>query len=324
MAHPSVQSPVDGRITPPIQGANRIVAAPRALALWHLASLDAPAVAVVWSLAFAWADDRRLPLWVPPLLAVTTWSVYVVDRLLDVRRSLRLPAQSALRERHYFHWRHRRALMPMAFAAACIAAGIVLFCMGPMARVRDFVLAAAALVYFFGVHFLGGLHPTSPRFLRRLFSKEFLVGILFTAGCAMPSWPRGHVSVTAAALLWPFWIPAAYFAALAWLNCGCIARWEAADDAYAASFERTGREHSEPQIGGAANRFAATWLAPAGVVLAFAGHGSDPRAAALIATGALSALLLALLDRTRDRLTPLTLRAAADLALLTPMVLFLR
>jgi hypothetical protein len=32
-------------------------------------------------------------------------------------------------------------------------------------------------------------------------------------------------------------------------------------------------------------------------------------------------LLLALLDRTRERMTPLALRAAADLVLLTPLAL---
>jgi hypothetical protein len=49
-----------------------------------------------------------------------------------------------------------------------------------------------------------------------------------------------------------------------------------------------------------------------------------PRPAALTAAAAASALLLALLDRIRGRLTPLALRAAADLVLLTPLVLLLR
>jgi hypothetical protein len=41
----------------------------------------------------------------------------------------------------------------------------------------------------------------------------------------------------------------------------------------------------------------------------------------LVAAGAASALLLALLDRLRRRLTPLALRAAADLVLLTPVLI---
>jgi hypothetical protein len=41
----------------------------------------------------------------------------------------------------------------------------------------------------------------------------------------------------------------------------------------------------------------------------------------LLAAGATSALLLALLDRTRARMTSLALRAAADFVLLTPLAL---
>jgi hypothetical protein len=48
------------------------------------------------------------------------------------------------------------------------------------------------------------------------------------------------------------------------------------------------------------------------------------RIALLVASGAASALLLALLDRLRGRLTPLALRAAADLVLLTPLPFLLR
>lgn len=47
----------------------------------------------------------------------------------------------------------------------------------------------------------------------------------------------------------------------------------------------------------------------------------EPRAAAMIAAGAVSALLLAWLDGKRGRLAPVTLRAAADLVLLMPGLL---
>ncbi len=63
---------------------------PRALHLWHLASLDAPTVAVVWTLAFAWAAGVHLDRWVLVLLASGTWTVYVGDRLLDAHRAIRV------------------------------------------------------------------------------------------------------------------------------------------------------------------------------------------------------------------------------------------
>jgi hypothetical protein len=63
--------------------------APVLLRLWHLMSLDAPTVAVIWSLSFAWAAGVHLPRWIPVLLALGTWAVYVGDRLLDTRSALR-------------------------------------------------------------------------------------------------------------------------------------------------------------------------------------------------------------------------------------------
>jgi hypothetical protein len=50
---------------------------------------------------------------------------------------------------------------------------------------------------------------------------------------------------------------------------------------------------------------------------------ADRRAAELAMAAALSSLLLAALDGLRSRLSPLALRAAADLVLLTPLALLL-
>ena len=65
--------------------------APIPLRFWHLASLDAPTVALVWSLGFAWAAGVGLPVWAPLLLALVAWAVYVGDRLLDARAGFRRP-----------------------------------------------------------------------------------------------------------------------------------------------------------------------------------------------------------------------------------------
>jgi hypothetical protein len=65
-------------------------------------------------------------------------------------------------------------------------------------------------------------------------------------------------------------------------------------------------------------------LGVSGLLLATVLASTQPRPAALIAAGAASALLLALLHRLRHRLTPLALRAAADLVLLTPLALLVR
>jgi hypothetical protein len=250
-------------------------------------------------------------MWIPLLLALVTWSVYVADRLLDARTGLHNPAQHTLRARHRFHWRHRRALLPMAIAAACAAGAIILAFMPPMARARDSVLAAAALAYFSGVHSAHKARRLPLHWPRAFPGKEFLVGVLFTAGCVLPAWHRPDALAAPGSRIWVFWIPAVFFAALAWLNCSCIARWEVVGGPACCE----GRRSPLP-------RSLALVLAAIGFLLCLvAAASAHPRPAFLLAAGATSALLLALLDGTRDRMMPLALRAAADFVLLTPLAL---
>jgi hypothetical protein len=277
---------------------------PAPIRIWHLASFDAPTVAVVWSLGFAWAAGVRLPVWIPLLLALTAWAVYVADRLLDARAAIRAGDLLGLQERHLFHHRHRRLLMPLAFAAACAAGWIVLTLMPLPTRERDSVLGAAALAYFTGVHSSRGpssrglsglgLSGNSP-----LFTKELLVGALFTSACALPVFSRTAAQGSLALL--QLSAAAVFYALLAWLNCHAIDRWE-----------------SEPSVSEFQISVPACILAIAGLLVAWT---LQPRAAALIIAGAGSALLLALLHHFRSRLTPLALRATADLVLLTPLIL---
>ncbi len=194
---------------------------PVPLRLWHLTSLDAPTVAVVWSLSFARTAGVHLPMWVPLLLALGTWAVYIGDRLLDAGSALRAGNIDRLRERHYFHWTHRRILTPCAIVAGVIAAAIILLLMPVDIRKHDFVLALAAFAYFSGVHFVGRprRRPSS------IFSKELLVGVLFTSGCAFPALSRLPISGNLLQL-WPFFAVITFFALLAWLNCHAIDRWE--------------------------------------------------------------------------------------------------
>jgi hypothetical protein len=274
--------------------------APVPLRLWHLASFDAPTVAVVWSLSFAWAAGIRLPIWVPALLALGTWSVYVGDRLLDARTALVTGDLNRLRDRHFFHWRNRRVFLPSTVAAALVASGIIITLMPAMARERNSAMALAALAYFSVVHMPG----QRPQWLARLLSKEFLVGLLFTAGCALPTVSRLLRSAEPGASLFPIALPVIFFAALAWGNCYAIDCWESRADSHIAKL--------------------ACSLGVAGLLAALSLASLDPRSAALLLAGSAAAGLLAVLDRSRSRLTPLALRATADLVLLTPLALLLR
>ena len=338
IAQPSVSRPWD---------------APAPLRLWHLASLDAPTVAVVWALAFAWAFNVHFPQRAILLLALAAWVVYVGDRILDARAGLRTAQTHRLRLRHHFHWRHRRILLPLAVLAACAAVWIFLVLLPPIAKQQDSALAVAALAYFTRVHSSRKLPPSGPQpqapllppLISLVFSKELLVGLLFTAACALPALSR----LPATTPIGPLLAPVAFFASLAWLNCQAIEHWESLPSQFEASQQLRGdralkkskgfspfidRTKSEgnlapdgchPQISANNLTFsAAIFLALTGLLLSSIEFPLHPRPAALLRAGAASALLLALLDRLRNRLSPLALRAAADLVLLTPLALMLR
>jgi len=274
----------------------------RLIALWHLTSLDAPTVAVTWTLAFGWVADIRLPLWVSTVLALAAWTVYIADRLLDARSST-----SPLRQRHLFHWKHRRIFAPLAVAATTIAGVLILHSMPEAARARNSVLAAAALVYFASVHGPWRL-PRPANSLRVRWGmpfripKELLVGVLFTLACATPTWTRvpGHRLELVAPIL--------CFIALAWLNCHAIESWESQN-----SSPRP-RELSLFHL--AVSLAGITLLAAAAALMLHLF-----RASAMLVAASVSSALLACLDRTQHRLTPIALRALADLVLLTPLML---
>lgn len=276
------------------QPMGRILEAPGPLRLWHLLSLDAPTVAAAWSLVFAKTAGVHLPVWVPVLLALVTWCVYVSDRLLDSRRALLAKQIHCLRQRHYFHWKYRRVFFLLALAAASISSWLVFSFMQDGARERNALLALAGATYFSIVHI-------QTKF-RSLLPKELLVGVLFTAGCVLPTIGRtGELSAA-------FIVVIVFFAGLAWLNCHAIECWES-----------VGQTCSGPQIHSVASLLALAGLL--GAIVLFVPHS---REAALMGAGAASAVLLALLDGIRGRLTPLALRSSADLVLLTPLVLLLR
>lgn len=274
--------------------------APAPLRLWHLTSLDAPTVAVTWLLAFAWMAHIALPLWLPTVLALAAWSFYIADRLLDARTGLqgssdsRSPSSSPLRPRHYFHWKHRRAFLPIAVATALVALGLALRSMPIAARARNSVLALAATAYFTSVHGLRRLGAWRIRL-----PKELLVGILFTLACTLPVWTRSaHRELLVAPIL--------VYSALAWLNCLAIETWESGHRLRTFIFR------------GALIQAVVAFSAAAVCVTLH-----QPRPALLLGAAAVSAILLALLDRNRAKFAPTTLRSAADLVLLTPLPLLL-
>jgi hypothetical protein len=276
--------------------ASRFGFAAAPLHFWHLASLDAPTVAVVWAWGFARAAHVSLPAWITAALGLIVWTIYVGDRLLDARAGLRKPPEHELRERHWFHWRHRRVLFPAAVFSAGAAAALVISRL-PARSVRpDSIVAAATLLWLTSVH-----AQRRPVFARvsaagRERLAEMVVGAIFAVGCALPVCSQLGAAHSVAQFLRLPLAAIAIYAALAWLNLHAIAAWESQKTA---------------------------WVRGAAVILALAALGlavfSSYRSAELLVAAGCSALLLAVLDCLRGRIAPLSLRAAADLVLLTPV-----
>jgi len=291
------------------QSAPHALDAPLPLALWHMASLDAPTVAVLWTLGFAFSAGVHLPLWALALVGLVTWAIYVGDRLLDARSALFAMQPSRLRHRHRFHWRHGHLLATLAVASALGALAIVLAFVPAAARQRGGALGLATVAYLSGVHARRnpgsrpGWLPTPGKILGRVpfsgIANEILVAVIFTCGCMMAVWPRAALLP---APIWPLAMVAAFFMLLTWLNYRAIGRWEAGAPA----------EHITT-VG--------LILAVTGLALAASLWDSHLPAALIVASGAGSALLLAVLNRNRSRLTPLALRASADLVLILPLLL---
>ena len=267
---------------------------------WHLLSLDAPTVAALWAWFFARAMHLHLALLPALLLGLGTWLLYVADRILD---GLRQPPNEPLRERHYFHARHRTAFLRAASLLLLLLAWFVVTRMRPEARREDAWIALCALLYFYAVH-----RTTESK--HRL-PKELAVALVFAAATAVPAWSRlGATSGASSGLGKEQLAPAVlFFAALCWINCVGIEKWEAGGAAHATT--RWASVHLRAIVTMIA------LFAVAAAVLAPSSGLTSVYLAAFFSSG-----LLLLLDARSTRLSPLHLRIAADAALLTPLALF--
>ena len=178
---------------------------------WHLLSLDAPTVAIVWTAFIARASHVAVPL--PELLALflAVWLLYVADRLLDASSRTPRPTPLSLMPRHHFHHRYRSRFLALATIATIILIPLIVHLPRPDLRL-DLTLAAALAVWFLLIH---RLVPT------RKLPKELTVGLFFAAATLIPTITRVPVTT-------PMLLAAILFAIVGALNGLYISLWEAA------------------------------------------------------------------------------------------------
>jgi hypothetical protein len=277
------------------------------LALWHLLSLDAPTVAVIWTWFIASANHIQLPLSSTLAMALAVWMLYAADRLMDARlmdarlMDARLldanpTHHEDLEARHYFHHRHRSAFLT-GILVASIALATLLPRLEPQAIHIYLVLGGLVSGYFILIHATQSAHRLP---------KEIAVGLCFAAAIFIPTVARRpdlRLTLLPSAIL---------FATLCSLNCLFIYAWEHEDHHTNRPTHTITRLalHNLPSL--------TILLALSSAALALLDrHAPWPT---LCAT-AISATLLLILHNHRHSIARTTLRAAADLALTTPILL---
>ncbi len=189
-----------------------------------------------------------------------------------------------LEARHVFHRRHRVGFR-WGIATACTALALLLPRMMAAAVRMDLFLGALLVGWFVVIH--SGEKPLP---------KEFVVGMFFAAAVFVPTAAR-KPELRGGLLL-----PAVLFGTLCCLNCLFIFAWE---------HEGLGETRGHRLTVMAAQRV--VWLGGGLAVLCFAGGGAIPQAVGW------SAGLLVGVHLLRGRVERTTLRALADLVLLTPI-----
>ena len=238
-------------------------------------------------------------------MALAVWMLYAGDRLLDVRLlGIDSSRHQGLEARHYFHRRHRTA-----FLTGILLCSIALAAILPhleLAAIRLYLILGGLVAgYFILIHGTGSV-ATHHKVAHRL-PKEIAVGLCFAAATFIPTVAR-HPDLRLALL------PAALvFATLCSFNCLFIYAWEHEDDrTHRSTYRITGvASGTLPALTGLL-----IFCSVALVLLDHHVHWPIPCAVAL------SAAILLLLHNRRCAIARTTLRAAADLALITP-ILFL-
>jgi hypothetical protein len=292
---PSQQSPVRG-----------------ALAWWHLLSLDAPTVAAVWIVFVARSTKAHISPNNCAAMFVAVWMLYAGDRLLDARAMEDDPRNLSLEERHRFHARHRDRFL-FGIVAAAAALMFLLRRMDATTLHRYSLLTAALGTWLLLVHAM-------PRAVsaHRL-PKELIVGLFFSAAVFIPALglqPARSIELAPAAVL---------FAATCTLNCLFIYAWE--HPILRATRRSQAAELSERWGSDATTHRTTLWgvhhlitIAACVILLGVLAATALPFGKVNLACAFSAAGLLAL-HHWREKMSPLNLRAASDLALLSPLLL---
>lgn len=280
--------------------------------LWpNLLSLDAPLVAVAWLHMFAraWRVDFH-PWHAYAALALAVWIIYVLDRLLDVR--MRSPDDPSLGLRHHFHAKHWKGFV----AAMVLAIAALLWLILKQLPVELFRYAIPMVAMVGGFFVLVILMPSTkeiPYFRNILAGMTFGFGTALAAHIYVPMETFGEMMQSREVFS---------FGVLCVLNISAIHLWEhsrRSDDPEIRAADELSLTLPLILLGAAAIWFA--YLDNPGMFKQSV-EGSDPQTRPFFYAVLISAALLQVVNRTRDRYSMDALRSLADVAMILPLPLF--
>jgi hypothetical protein len=235
----------------------------------------------------------------PLVLGLCVWLVYVADRVLDALRPLKGEWEPA---RKTFYRRH---LWIASLAGLCLLSMTIPLAYCILSRSTFYAgltLAVPLVSYFALIHLL-------PVRWRARWPRELVVACLFTSGTFLAIWTASNRNV------YSLWAPAMLFFLLCWANCSAIETWEWQRNVF-----------SQDSAPSRSTRWAAHYLTVVGLAIACLAAILGYVAVAPIGfSGAAlaSGIALALLAEGRIHLPMNALRVSVDLALCTPLLMFI-
>jgi hypothetical protein len=236
-------------------------------------------------------------------MALAVWMLYAADRLMDARLlNNNATGQKGLEARHYFHYRHRSA-----FLAGIVLSSLALAALLPhldAAAIRLYLILGGMVAgYFILIH--ATRSPAARQKVAHRLPKEIAVGLCFAAATFIPTVARRPD------LRLPLLPTALAFATLCSLNCLFIYAWEHEDQRINVP------PHTITRLALGNLLSLTVALISCSIALVLLDHRVPWQ---VPCASALSAIVLLLLHNRRHAVSRTTLRAAADLALITPLL----
>ncbi len=262
----------------------------------NLIGLDSPIVAVCWQAMFAKISGVDLPWFIHLILGLSTWCIYLADRIVDVIRS----QNQATTSRHRFTRRHLRKLIGLLIIISiCNLALIIRFLPHKLLITGIITLGLIAIYYLIRLTDLKNIITLIPR--------EVMCGMLFALGCAIAP----HAYATTSWINTPtLFIPVIMFGMVCSASCILISIWEKEADAITAdSSIITTHANFIPYLASTL-----TYLAAFTVTLSCFFHWQA------FLSIAVSGIFLRFILHHQNRISPINLRVLADAILLSPLM----